>query len=134
MPDKLTRYFVFDCGKNEKDIEFIIHNWHGSSPHPGDYFLYRKPAGASAGNKFYFFGSGMVGRIEEDSEDKHGGINCLVDNPIPFRNPVYGEDIQAFIQERAKNGFRGFFSQSGVTKIESEVFKHILKLGVAVRE
>ena len=28
MTDNETRYFVFDCGKNEKDIEFIIQNWH----------------------------------------------------------------------------------------------------------
>ena len=128
------RYFIFDCGKNEKDIEFIIHNWHGSSARPGDYFLYRRPVGASASNKFYFFGSGQIGRRAEDPEDNHGGLNCLVVNPIPFRNLVYGEDILAFIKERGKNGFRGFFSQSGKTEIESEVFKHILKLGVAVRE
>ena len=138
MTDNQTpRYFVFDCGKNEKDIEFTIHNWHKGKfnrARPGDYFLYRRSAGTSKSGQFYFFGSGMVGRIEEDPEDKHGGVNCLVDNPIPFRNPVYGEDILTFIEKYAENGFRGFFSPYGMTTIKPEVFKHILKLGVAVRE
>ena len=127
-------YFIFDCGKNEKDIEFILHNWHGSSAETGDYFIYRRSVGASASDKFYFFGSGQVGRTANDPEDNYGGRNCLVDNPILFRNLVYREDILAFSKERGKNGFRGFFSQSGKTEIGSEMFKHILKLGVAVRE
>ena len=117
-------HYIFDCGKNEKDIEFVIHHWNGNSPQEGDYFLYRRPVSASASNKYYFFGSGQVGRRAKDPEDNHGGFKCLVDNPILFRNPVYREDIPAFIQERAAK-----ISQSGVTKIESEVFKYILKLG-----
>ena len=119
-------HFIFDCGLNEKDIEFSIHHWNGNSPDDGDYFLYRRPARASAGNKYYFFGSGQVGRRAKDPEDNQGGFKCLVDNPILFRNPVYRENLPACIQERFK---RGSFSKSGVTRIESEVFKHILKLG-----
>ena len=137
MTDNATRYFVFDCGKNEKDIEFIIHNWHKGSfnrARPGDYFLYRRSAGVSKSGQFYFFGAGKVGRIADDPEDEHGGINCLVDNPIQFRNPVYRDDLLDYIKEHAKNGFRGFFSQYGMTTIKPEVFKHILKLGIAVRE
>ena len=121
------RYFIFDFGKNEKDIEFVIHHWNGNSPQEGDYFLYRRPMGASASKKYYFFGSGQVGRRAKDPENNRTGFKCLVHNPILFRNPVYRENLPAGIQERFKK--RGSFSVSGVTKIESEVFKHILKLG-----
>ena len=95
MTDNETRYFVFDCGKNEKDIEFIIHNWHKGSVQPratrATTFCTEGRREFQRVGQFYFFGSGKVGRIADDPEDEHGGINCLVDNPIPFRNPVYRE-------------------------------------------
>ena len=137
MTDNETRYFSFDCGRNKKDTEFVIHNWHKGSfnrARPGDYFLYRRPAGISENGQFYFFGAGKVGRIADDPEDEHGGINCLVDDPRPFKTPVYRDDLLNYIKKHAKNGFRGFFSPYGMTTIKPEVFKHILKLGVAVRE
>ena len=97
MTDNETRYFVFDCGKNEKDIEFIIQNWHTSKFNrvrdQGDYFLYRRSTSASGIGQFYFFGAGKVGRMVEDPEDENGGISCLVENPIPFISPVYQNEL-----------------------------------------
>ena len=140
MTDNETRYFVFDCGKNEKDIEFIIQNWHTTMfnrVREGDYFLYRRSTSASGIGQFYFFGAGKVGKMVEDPEDENGGISCLVENPIPFISPVYQSELLDYdwkFKKRTGTGFQGFFSQYGMTTIKFEDFRHILKLGVAVRE
>ena len=86
------RYFIFDTGVTGKDIDFVQYDWNRkffNRVREGDYFLYRRPQKVSENKKFYFFGTGRVGKIT----DHQDGVMCEVIEPIRFNNIVYQDEI-----------------------------------------
>ena len=126
------RYFIFDTGVTGKDIDFVQYDWDRkffTRVREGDYFLYRKPQKVSENKKFYFFGTGRVGKIT-DHED---GVMCDVIEPIRFNNIVYQDEIidyQWKWKERTRKDFQQFFNNYGMNSIPFEDLEYFLKLGV----
>jgi len=92
MKGEGLRYFIFDTGVNGKDIDFVQYDWDKrffNKVREGDYFLYRRPQKVSENKKFYFFGTGKVGKIT----DYRDHVICKVDEPVRFNNIIYQDDI-----------------------------------------
>ena len=126
------RYFIFDTGVTGKDIDFVQYDWNRkffNRVREGDYFLYRRPQKVSENKKFYFFGTGRVGKIT----DHQDGVMCEVIEPIRFNNIVYQDEIidyQWKWKERTREDFQQFFNNYGMNSIPFEDLEYFLKLGV----
>jgi putative restriction endonuclease len=126
------RYFIFDTGVTGTDIDFVQYDWNRkrfNKVREGDYFIYRRPQKVSENKKFYFFGTGRVGKIT-DYDDR---VICDVEEPIRFKNIIYQDDIVDYQwkwKSKTKNDFQQFFNNYGMNTIPFEDLEHFFKLGV----
>ena len=132
MEEEGLRYFIFDTGVNGKDIDFVQYDWDKkffNKVREGDYFLYRRPQKVSENKKFYFFGTGKVGKIT----DYRDHVICKVDEPVRFNNIIYQDDIIDYEwswKKRTREDFQRFFSNYGMNSIPYEDLEYFYKLGV----
>ena len=126
------RYFMFDAGLHEDDIDFVQYSWNRkffNKVREGDYFLYRRPIKKSENKKFYFFGTGRVGKITDHREL----VTCTIKDPIRFKRIIYQDELYDYQwkwKTRKRDDFQQFFSNYGMNKIPYEDFIHFLELGV----
>ena len=127
------RYFIFDTGSgHDKDIDFQQYTWRRSrfnKVREGDYFIYRRPSKVSENKKFYFFGTGKVGKIT----DYQNHVICKVEDPVRFINIVYQDDILNYDwawKAKKNNHFGQFFNNYGMNQIPFEDLEHFLKMGI----
>ena len=141
------RYFIFDTGvpsknpgESEYDIEFKQYFWSKgqyNKVREGDYFLYRKPTKVSENNKFYFFGSGKVGKISSVGKNKKGDENviCKIEKPIRFTDLIFQDDPKIlnykwkWKERNPSKGWGQFFNNYGMNLIPKEDFEFIHKIG-----
>ena len=126
------RYFIFDTGVKGNDIDFIQYGWNRkffNKVRVGDYFLYRRPQKVSENKKFYFFGTGRVGKIIDYNDE----VICSIEEPIRFKNIIYQDDIVNYQwkwKPRIEKDYQHFFNNYGMNKIPYEDSEYFLKLGV----
>jgi len=127
------RYFIFDTGSgHDKDIDFQQYTWRRSrfnKVREGDYFIYRRPSKVSENKKFYFFGTGKVGKIT----DYQNHVICKVEDPVRFINIVYQDDILNYDwawKAKKNNHFGQFFNNYGMNQIPFEDLEHFFKMGI----
>ncbi len=127
-----TRYFIFDSGRVEGDIDFVQYTWDEkkySRVRVGDRFIYKCPIRHSKSNQFYFYGSGQIGKI---SNFQKGMVKCLIENPIRFENLIYQNDLKEyewFFKKKKQKNFEHFFNQYGMTEILYEDFQSLRSMG-----
>ena len=119
-------------GFKNREIDFVQYDWNRkrfNKVREGDYFIYRRPQKVSENKKFYFFGTGRVGKIT-DYDDR---VICDVEKPIRFKNIIYQDDIVDYQwkwKSKTKNDFQQFFNNYGMNTIPFEDLEHFFKLGV----
>jgi putative restriction endonuclease len=125
------KYFIFDSGKKEGDIDFERYAWDLSNfgkVRSGDKFLYKCSQRVSNSGKFFFFGSGVVGPIHKIRDRK---VYCEIQEPVRFTNNIYQDDLEGYdwvFKVKGKD-YQRFFNQYGMTEIVFKDFKHIHDLG-----
>ncbi len=132
IKDENLRYFIFDTGLHEEDIDFVQYSWRRkffNKVREGDYFLYRRPIKKSENKKFYFFGTGKVGKIT-DYEER---VRCVVEEPVRFKNIIYQDDINDYKwnwKPRKRNDYSQFFNNYGMNTIPYEDIDYFFTKGV----
>ena len=137
MKNKITqsknlRYFIFDTGVKGHDIDFVQYSWDRKKfnrVREGDYFLYRRPQKVSENKKFYFFGTGRVGKIT-DNRDR---VLCKIDDPVRFNNIIYQDDIMDYDwvwKKRTRKDYQRFFNNYGMNNIPFQDLEYFYKLGL----
>jgi putative restriction endonuclease len=133
-----TNYFIFDSkgtGTQHGDVDFVEYLWQTNKfglVKEGDLFLYRRPGKASETKKFYFFGAGKVGEIEQLKPLVSKRVKANVISPLPFQQFIHPEDLEFFdwsFKTRSEGTWEHFFNQYGMNQIKRDDFLNIINLG-----
>lgn len=138
---KVEKFYVLDTKKDglsneiiyeEGDINYVRYCYNiykYNKLKEGSIFLYRQPQRSSKDNKFYFFGGGIIEKIEK--VDDKGNVHAMIKNGFYFRLPIYKDDPRlermAWTSKNKKDGsWRNFWNQYGMNEITKDEFLAIV--------
>ena len=88
-------------------------------------FLYRQPKRSAKNRKFYFYGGGIISKIEENTK----GNIAYITNGFEFVTPITEDDKQLnemiWTSKNKTNGWDHFWNQYGINEINKEDFLSI---------
>lgn len=115
-------YLNADYRLDSMAFEYIYYNQHKNNRiEQGDIFIYRQSGKSTTDRKFYFYGGGTIGMIEEP--DENGRTRAMVLNPFEFDDPIEQglkqglsqlEDYQWKTKQRKKGSWGHFWNLDGI--------------------
>ena len=94
-----VNFFILDTkgiGHKYDDQDFVKYSWSPKRYNrvkSGDLFIYRRPNTKSQRESFYFFGAGIIGKINNITSEL---VQAEIINPVIFDNYLYPIDLINF--------------------------------------
>lgn len=128
-----TGFFILDSsagedGKTEYEDKDYIHYSYNTKRYnklkPGDLFIYRRPKKASKNRKFYFYGGGLIKKIEKVNDEDR--VIATIELGFKLGRILYEDDpkVKNMIWTFKTKGstWEHFWGQYGMNKITKEDF------------
>lgn len=130
-----AEFFILDShGANykQKDKDYKIYNYNikrNNQLKRHDIFLYRKPQRATKDHKFVIYGGGVISSISKP--DAAGNVIAKIRNGFTLTRPIKQgdsiiENLQWEKKKKINNGWKNFWNQYGINKIEKQDFLNLM--------
>lgn len=96
---------------------------------PGDVFIYRTPAKYTSDHQFYFYGGGVIDRIEPVPGKSHE-VKAIIKEPFKLEPNIMQKDVLDFDwphKPRSSQSYLRFWNQYGMNRIGLESFRKLLQ-------
>lgn len=129
-----VNFFILDTkgiGHKYDDQDFVKYSWSPKRYNrvkSGDLFIYRRPNTKSQRESFYFFGAGIIGKINNITSEL---VQAEIINPVIFDNYLYPIDLINFkwgFKQKSRDDWQYFFNQYGMMQIDRSDFISLIQM------